>query len=185
MVLATLLASLVFLAAAGALSFLGGAWERGEERYAAREERWLIWNRIGAELGSLAGGPFGLDPAFRGEREGFRFTAAGDDGPRAVSVRSAEGRLVLAIEDLRRPEGEAVKSIVLSEGLEDFSFSYWDPGARTWRAEWSAENRPPSLVRMEISFRGGQGGARTVPPLIFPVYVGRVLAGDGTADPLE
>lgn len=184
-VLATLLASLVFLAVAVALSSFGGAWERGERRYAAREGTWLIWSRLEAELASLVRGPFGLGPSFRGDREGFRFTAAGDEGPQAVSVHSAEGRLVLEINHLRRPEEDRPERIVLAEGVERLSFSYWDPEARTWRADWPEDRgRPPSLVRMEISLRPGRSTARSLPPFIFPVYVGRVFA-EGEVDPLE
>ncbi|MGQ9779269.1 MAG: hypothetical protein ACUVRM_05245 [Bacillota bacterium] len=185
-ILVTLLVGGVFLAVTVALSSFGAAWERGEKRYAAREEIWLLWRRIEAELSSLLTPPFGLGPSFVGDTEGFRFFSgdpAAGEGPWEARLSLVGDRLVLTRIPLRRP-AEEKEEIPLAWGIERVSFSYWDPAARTWRSVWTEEqSRPPSLVRLELVFSHRRGRAAW-PALLFPVYVGRVLAA-GEVDPVE
>ncbi|NLG83226.1 MAG: hypothetical protein GX493_01165 [Firmicutes bacterium] len=124
-ILVTLLTGGIFLTVAVALSSFGAAWERGEKRYATREEFWVVWQRIEAELSSLLAPPFGLGPFFVGEAEECRFFAGdpvGGEGPWEVELAVAGDRLVLRRTPLRRPEGEE-EEVFLVEGIGRASFS--------------------------------------------------------------
>ena len=177
--------SLIVLAIASSLAAVSQGWDRGERRYAAREAARAIVERLGRELVCLDRGPFGQAAAFHGDRAGFSLTASGDGGPRRLSLTLDGKRVILTEELLRRPEGTAATPIILAEDVETLEISYYDPQAHGWTPDWPAKerSRPPSLIRLEIS-TGEPGRARRSPPVILPVYAGRILALEGV-DPLE
>lgn len=184
-IVALAVTSLIVLAVASSLAAVSQGWDRGERRYAAREAIRVIVDRLGLELACLDRGPFGRAAAFDGDQTGFSLTALGDDGPRRLSLAMDERRAILTEELLRRPPGTAATPIILAEDVETLEISYYDPTARSWTRDWPAKerNRPPSLIRLEISV-GEPGRARRSPPVILPIYAGRIMAREGV-DPLE
>ena len=177
--------SLIVLAIASSLAAVSQGWDRGERRYAGREATRVIVERLGRELVCLDRGPFGQAAAFNGDQTGFSLSASGDGGPRRLSLTLDGKRVILTEELLRRPEGTAVTPIILAEDVEALDLSYYDPAARNWTRDWPAKERgrPPSLIRLEVS-TGEPGRARRSPPVILPIYAGRVMAREGV-DPLE
>ena len=126
-----------------------------------------------------------MDSGFSGDKQGFRLTAAGDQGPRELALGVKEGRLILSDRLMRSPGDQAVTDIPLGDTVDHLEISYYDPEERIWLSEWriAERGRPPSLVRIRVFF-GVPGHLRGSPVLVLPVYAGRIIS-DREVDPLE
>lgn len=181
---ALLITSLIILAIASSLAAISDSWDRGERLAAAREAVRVLSRRLGMELASANQGLLGRETGFEGDRKGFSFTAAGELGPRRLTLAVQEG-CILLIEKPLRQAGEQVSKIILADQVDHLEIHYYDPTERAWRNEWQAkeEGRPPSLVRIR-AYLGRPEHLYGAPPLILPVYAGRTVS-DREVDPLD
>jgi hypothetical protein len=173
---AMLVTSLIVLAVASSIAAIADGWARGERRSSDREAVRIMARRLGREFAALNRGPFGTGTCFEGDREGFAFDTASDDGPRHLKLALIEGRIVLAQTTLRHPSDCAQVSIPLIEPIDSLTLGYYDPVKRQWRDEWPTDehDRPPSLVRIVYCI-GPKGHQRRSPVLVLPIQAGRIL----------
>ncbi len=191
---AVALVSLIMLSAFGALRLGARSWETGVARTGATERLRLIQDNLRRELSqAVLMRPDPTDPrrvAFEGGRQEVRFVAPGPRSGGTAGLfdfdlraeRAGQGLRLVLYYEAHDPEATGFEStdsrrkVVLAEGLERLSFSYYgvlkQGGSPDWSDTWGDDaDRLPALVRIRSdTIDGGQGW----PELLVAVPAGGV-----------
>jgi type II secretion system protein J len=169
------------------------AWEAGERRAAAQQEKRAVIELLTEALASAApyrgrlGGGLDRVVLFEGDREEVHFVTTAPplvlDAPAAPyhavtlrHTRDTELRLTERLVPAEEPFGDT-PHVVLSRSVREFRLEYRDDQG-AWQPRWDARsnNALPTAVRVELTLREpGHGGEKAV-TFVVPIALGKGAA---------